>query len=353
VAQQQMVEVAKALSSEARLLIMDEPTSALTESEIRELFATIRRLTGRGVAVIYISHRMEEVSQIGERVTVLRDGRHVATRPIADVTVPELVRLMAGRELTEHFPKRRLPPGEEVLRAENVRRGRALVDVSLSLRRGEVLGVAGLLGAGRTELARVLAGADRPDGGRVVLAGRALRVRGPAEAIRLGIGLLPEDRKSQGLVASLSVQRNVALPSQPRLSRFGVVDEAAESALARRQVEDLRVRTPGLGQRVGFLSGGNQQKVVLGKWLGAEVDVLIMDEPTRGIDVAAKVEIYHLMNRLTEQGKAILMISSELPEVLGMSDRILVMHRGRIAAELSAADASQERVLAAALGHPA
>jgi ribose transport system ATP-binding protein len=351
VAQQQMVEVAKALSGEARVLVMDEPTSALTESETKRLFEAIERLTSRGVAVVYISHRLEEVKRLGHRVTVLRDGRRVATAEAAALSTAEMVRLMANRELTEHYPRRRPAPGPEVLRVEGLCRGRHVRDVSFSLRRGEVLGVAGLLGAGRTEMARALMGADPPDSGRVLLAGRELRPRSPSVAIRAGLGLLPEDRKTQGLVLALSVRANVALASLRRLSRLGVVDAGAETALARRYVDDLRVRTPGLEQAVAFLSGGNQQKVVLGKWLAAEVDVLIMDEPTRGIDVAAKVEIYELMNRLTEQGKAILMISSELPEVLGMSDRILVLHRGRVAASLDARDATQEAVLAAALGH--
>jgi ribose transport system ATP-binding protein len=351
VAQQQMVEVAKALSGEARVLVMDEPTSALTESETKHLFEAIERLTSRGVAVVYISHRLEEVKRVGHRVTVLRDGRRVATAEAAALSTVEMVRLMANRELTEHYPRRRPAPGPEVLRVEGLCRGRHVRDVSFSLRRGEVLGVAGLLGAGRTEMARALMGADPPDSGRVLLAGRELRPRSPSVAIRAGLGLLPEDRKTQGLVLALSVRANVALASLRRLSTLGIVDAGAETALARRYVDDLRVRTPGLEQAVAFLSGGNQQKVVLGKWLAAEVDVLIMDEPTRGIDVAAKVEIYELMNRLTEQGKAILMISSELPEVLGMSDRILVLHRGRVAASLDARDATQEAVLAAALGH--
>jgi ribose transport system ATP-binding protein len=350
IAQQQMVEVAKALGGEPRVLIMDEPTSALTTSEIDQLFATISRLTARGVAVVYISHRMEEVTRVGHRVTVLRDGRYVATRRLDEVTVPELVKLMAGRELTDHYPRRRTPAGEEILRVESVSRRGVLQDVSFTLRRGEVLGVAGLLGAGRTELARVIAGADRPDSGRVFLHGRAMAARGPAEAIRLGVALLPEDRKTQGLVLGLPVQANLALPSARHLSHLGVVDGTREATLAQRQVDALHIRTPSLGQRVGNLSGGNQQKVVLGKWLAAEVDVLLMDEPTRGIDVAAKVEIYELMNRLTAEGKAILMISSELPEVLGMSDRILVLHRGRLVKEFDAEQASQEQVLAAALG---
>jgi ribose transport system ATP-binding protein len=351
VAQQQMVEVAKALSGEARVLVMDEPTSALTESETTTLFETIERLTARGVAVVYISHRLEEVKRLGHRVTVLRDGRRITTADVSTLSMAEMVRLMANRELKEHYPRRRVPPGPELLRVEGLCRGRTVRDVSFSLHRGEILGVAGLLGAGRTEMARALMGADPPDSGRVLLDGRELRPRTPADAIRAGLGLLPEDRKTQGLVLGQSVRANIALASVRRLSPLGIVDASAETTLARRYVDELRVRTPSLGQAVAFLSGGNQQKVVLGKWLAAEVDVLIMDEPTRGIDVAAKVEIYELMNRLTEQGKAILMISSELPEVLGMSDRILVLHRGRVASVLDAQGATQEAVLAAALGH--
>jgi ribose transport system ATP-binding protein len=351
IAQQQMVEVAKALSGEARVLIMDEPTSALTETEIHELFATISRLTARGVAVIYISHRLEEVGRVGHRVTVLRDGRLVATHRVGEVTVAHLIRLMANRELTEHFPKKRVPPGRELLRVEGLTRAGVLRDVSFALRAGEVLGVAGLLGAGRTELARAIMGADPLDAGKVIIKGEEVRVRAPRDAIRRGVGFLPEDRKTQGLVLELAVSRNLALPSTRRLSRLGVVDAGAEKALAGRWVEELRVKTPGLDQKVVLLSGGNQQKVVLGKWLAADVDVLIMDEPTRGIDVGAKVEIYQLMNRLTAQGAGILMISSELPEVLGMSDRILVMRQGRVAAEIDAAGATQEKVLGAALGH--
>jgi ribose transport system ATP-binding protein len=353
VAQQQMVEVAKALSCDARILIMDEPTSALTEGEIEQLFATIARLTATGVAVIYISHRMEEVRRVGHRVTVLRDGRRVATHDVGAVSIAELVRLMANRELKEHFPKQRVAPGEAVLRAQGLTRGKALKGCSLTLRRGEVVGLAGLLGAGRTELARAIIGADAVERGSVEVQGRAVLARGPGDVIERGVGLVPEDRKTQGLVLGLSVQANIALPSQRRLARLGLVDARAEAALAEREIAELRIKTPSPAQPVALLSGGNQQKVVLGKWLGANVDVLILDEPTRGIDVGAKVEIYELMNRLTAQGTAILMISSELPEILGMSDRILVMHQGRIAAELPAAEATQEGVLSAALGRTA
>ena len=350
IAQQQMVEVAKALSTDARFLIMDEPTSALTSTEIHELFAAIGRLTASGVAVIYISHRMDEVKRIGQRVTVLRDGRRVATHAVADVTIDELVRLMANRELKEHFPKRKAPLGDEALRVTGLSRGRALRGVSLQLRRGEVVGLAGLLGAGRTELARAILGADPIEAGQVFISGAPVHASGPGDMVARGVGLVPEDRKTQGLVLSLSVQANLALPSQQRISPWGMVDAAAETSLAEKSVAELRIKTPGTAQRVGLLSGGNQQKVVLGKWLAAGVDVLILDEPTRGIDVGSKVEIYELMNKLTEAGVAILMISSELPEILGMSDRILVMHQGQIVAELETPGTTQEQVLQAALG---
>jgi ribose transport system ATP-binding protein len=355
-AQRQLIEIAKALAPAAAgaaarpsVLVMDEPTSSLTSREVGQLFALIERLAARGVAVVYITHRLDEVFRIGARITVLRDGRHVATRAIGDVDVPELVRLMANRDLTDHFPKVSVGRGRELLRAEGVTvRGR-LSNVSFALYAGEIVGVAGLLGAGRTELARVVAGADRCADGQLVVEGRAVRFRGPADAIARGIGLLPEDRKAEGLVAGLTAERNIALPHGRRLARFGVLPRRSESALAAPIVDELRVKAA-RDQPVRLLSGGNQQKVVLGKWLAGDTRIFIFDEPTRGIDVAAKVEIYNLMNRLTARGAAILMISSELPELLGMSDRILVMHRGRIQAEIDRAHATEERVLSAALG---
>ena len=350
VAQQQMVEVAKALSTQARVLIMDEPTSALTDSEIRELFTAMRGLTARGVGIIYISHRMEEIAQVGHRVTVFRDGRHVDTVDAAGASVPSLIKMMAGRELTEHFPRRSAAPGAELLRIESLSRGRRLRDVSLTLRAGEVVGIAGLLGAGRTELARAIVGADRPDSGRVFVSGEEVRARGPADTVDRGVGFLPEDRKTQGLVLGLAVQSNLGLPSARRLSKLGVLDAKGMAGLARKWVDDLRIKTPALGQPVGLLSGGNQQKCVLGKWLATGAQILILDEPTRGIDVGARMEIYELMNRLTDAGAGIIMISSDLPEVLGMSDRVLVMREGRIHAEFAAGDATQEKVLGAALG---
>ncbi len=349
VAEQQMVEVAKALSIDARILIMDEPTSALTEAEIEQLFAAIRRLTVGGVAVIYISHRMEELGRIGHRATILRDGRYIATVPLP-APVSDLVRLMANRDIRDHYPLPTRRRGAEILRVEGVSRGSRLRDVSFTLHRGEILGIAGLLGAGRTELARVIFGADVPEAGRVLIEGRPVRLRTPADAIRAGIGLVPEDRKLQGLVLGCTVSANLSLPQLPRLGRAGVVSRRRERDLASRWIRELRIKTPSTASQTLTLSGGNQQKVVLGKWLAAGADVLIVDEPTRGIDVAAKIEIYALLDRLAADGAGIVMISSELPEVIGMSDRILVMHQGRAHALLDARDATHERVLHAALG---
>ena len=349
VAQQQMVEVAKALSLNARVLIMDEPTSALTESEIKELFSAIRRLKTRGVAIVYISHRMEELFLIGDRVTVLRDGRHVGTRRIAETAMPELVRMMVGRDLNEHFPKQAARVGEEALRVEGLTRKGVLEDITFTLRRGEVVGIAGLMGSGRTELARAIFGADPLDAGKIFVHGRERRLNSPRAAIDAGIGFLTEDRKTQGLILVLSVQENICLPSAGTFSRVGFMQAARERAAATKAITDLRIKTPGAQQRVGLLSGGNQQKVVLGKWLCTEADILIFDEPTRGIDVGSKVEIYQLINQLAARGAGILMISSELPEILGMSDRILVMNGGRLAGEFTAAEATQEKLLKAAI----
>jgi len=350
VAEQQMVEVAKALSLDARILIMDEPTAALTEHEIGELFATIRRLKDKGVSIIYISHRMEELFEIGDRVTVLRDGRSVGSYDVRGMSKSELIRLMVNRELTELFPKERATRGQEVLRVEGLSTKGGLKDISFSLHKGEVLGIAGLLGAGRTELARAIFGVDKIASGTIYLKGEPQRISSPRSAINSGIGFLTEDRKAQGLVLPLSVKENLCLSSVDKFSRWGIMDTNGEQQAAARYVKELRIRTPGLDQKVVFLSGGNQQKLVLSKWLCSQAEVFIFDEPTRGIDVGAKAEIYQLMNRLTASGVAIIMISSELLEVLGMSDRILVMREGRITGEFSAEEASQESVLQCALG---
>jgi ribose transport system ATP-binding protein len=351
-AQQQMVEVARALSDNARILVMDEPTSALSQREVEQLFATIARVTSNGVAVIYISHRMDEVFRIGHRVTVLRDGRHVATRDIGDVTAADLVRLMADREVSEHYPRRRHARGEELLRVDRLDGG-GLKEISFSLHRGEILGIAGLVGAGRTRLARAIVGADPVGERRIVVRGSAQAIDSPAAAARAGIGFLPEDRKQQGLVLPLSVERNISVSHLSALARFGVVSGAKERGEADSAIESLRIRTPGADQLVVNLSGGNQQKVVLAKWLAAHADILIFDEPTRGIDVAARQDIYLLMNQLVENGAGLIMISSDLPEVLGMSDRILVMRGGRVTRELAAQEATDAAVLQAALGVPA
>ena len=348
-AQQQMVEVARALSDDARLLVMDEPTSALSQREVGELFAAITRLTSSGVAVVYISHRMDEVFRIGHRVTVLRDGRDVATRNIADVTAAELVRLMANREVAEHYPRRQHSTGEELLRVDRLHGG-GLAEISFVLHRGEILGIAGLVGAGRSRLARALVGADPVAERRIAMRGKAIAIDSPIAAARAGIGFLPEDRKQQGLVLRLSVERNMSLSHLATLARFGVLNRLQERREAEDSIAGLRIRTPGPDQLVVNLSGGNQQKVVLAKWLAAHAEVLIFDEPTRGIDVAARQEIYLLMNQLVENGAALIMISSDLPEVLGMSDRILVMRRGRVVRELAADEASDANVLQAALG---
>jgi ribose transport system ATP-binding protein len=350
VAERQLVEIAKALSLDARILVMDEPTSALTERETRTLFAVIRALTARGVAIVYISHRLDEIFAIGDRVTVLRDGRHVATHAVRGADRRELVRLMADREVDERLPKPAVARGAELLRIEGLRRAGVLHDVALAVHAGEIVGIAGLLGSGRTELARAVFGLDRIDAGRIFLRGRPLRIRSPRQAIRAGIGFVTEDRKGDGLVLGLSVRDNIALPVLRSLSRLGVVRAGDERALAGRYVRDLRIRTTGAEQLVLELSGGNQQKVVLAKWLAARVDVLFLDEPTRGIDVGAKQEIYRLIGRLAEEGVGVVLISSELPEIVGLADRVLVMRGGRIAGEFARAEATQERLLACAVG---
>jgi ribose transport system ATP-binding protein len=351
-AQRQMVEIAGALADpRTSILVMDEPSSALTIREVDQLFALIARLTARGVAIVYITHRLDEVFRIGDRMTVLRDGRQVVSQPVDGLRVADLVRLMSNREVSDHFPRVRAPRGAERLRVDGLGRAGALSDISFSLHAGEVLGVAGLLGAGRTELARVLAGADAFDRGQIAVDGVPVRFDNPGDAIAHGIGLLPEDRRAQGLVPALTVARNIALPHGRRLSRAGILPRGCEEALAAPIVADLRIKA-GTNQAVRLLSGGNQQKVVLGKWLTGGTHVFIFDEPTRGIDVASKIEIYHLMNRLTGDGAGILMISSELPELLGMSDRIMVMHHGRVQSTFDADDATEERVLNAAFGVP-
>jgi len=350
IAQQQMVEIAKATSRRSNIIVMDEPSATLTEHELERLFALIRQLKADGVAVIYISHRLDEIFEIADRVTVLRDGKHIATRDVKDITRDEIIRLMVGRELNQMIPKVPAPIGDVVLEVRNVSSQNKLHDVSLTVRKGEIVGLAGLVGAGRTELARAIFGADPIDSGEVLLEGRPVRVRSPQDAIKLGIGLVTEDRKAQGLVLGMAVRENITLANLRALTRFNFIMAGREREVAQKFVTELSIRTPSIEQAVQNLSGGNQQKVVLAKWLFTQSKVLIFDEPTRGIDVGAKTEIYQLMNSLAAQGVGIIMISSELPEVIGMSDRIYVMHEGRVAGELSAAEATQERIMQLATG---
>jgi ribose transport system ATP-binding protein len=346
VAMQQITEIAKALVAEARVFILDEPTAAITAEEANQLFRIVARLRDQGAAIIFISHHLEDATRIGDRVTVLRDGKYVATLAMAETTPRDLIRLMVGRELTQQFPSRPHNPGPVALQVTNLSRKGVLEDISFEVRRGEVVGLAGLVGAGRTEVARAIFGIDCHDSGQIEIHGRAVRIASPRQAIRNRLALLPEDRKQQGLVLPLSVADNIAMAAPERLpSPPGLVPPARRIRVANRFIQALRIRTPGSSQKVVNLSGGNQQKVVLAKWLLTEADIFFFDEPTRGIDVGAKVEVYRLMNELLQRGAAIVMISSELPEVLGMSDRILVMRQGRIVAELEARAATQEGIM--------
>ncbi len=349
VAQQQMVEIAKALSLDARLIIMDEPTATLTAHEIDRLFDAVRRLKQRGVAVIYVSHRLDEVKAICDRATILRDGAYVATVPVASTSVDEMIRLMVGRDLKDKFPKVTVEHGEELLRVERLTRRGVLHDVSFSVRRGEIVGIAGLVGSKRTETARAIFGADPLDSGRVFVRGTEVRIRAPHDAIARGIALIPEDRKRQGIFPPLSVRENVVLSALERFSRNGLLDVRKERERAEGFVSSLRVATTDVEKRVVELSGGNQQKVVIAKWLNTDAEVFLFDEPTRGIDVGGKIEVYRLMRDLLTRGAGIVMISSELPEILGLSDRILVMREGRICGEFDRAQATEERILNCAL----
>ncbi len=350
VAQQQMVEIAKAVSFHAKILIMDEPSATLTQYELEALFELIGNLRAQGIGIIYISHRLDEVFQIGDRVTVMRDGASIDTNPVSAMTREDIIRRMVGRELKEEYPKEAYQRGEERLRVEGLTRYGVFEDVRFSLYGGEVTGLTGLVGAGRTEVGRAIFGADPLDRGQIYLDRRPVTVRSPQEAIRQGIGLLPEDRKLHGLILGMTVRENTTLANLRALVRGLFVDKRRERQVTQSYVDNLQIRTPSLDQTVRNLSGGNQQKVVLAKWLFTRCRVLIFDEPTRGIDVGAKVEIYKLMNNLVRQGVCVLMISSELPEVLGMCDRILVMHEGRLAGELSRKEATQERIMQLATG---
>ncbi|HVO42529.1 MAG TPA: sugar ABC transporter ATP-binding protein, partial [Aggregatilineales bacterium] len=347
VAKQQMVEIVKALSYKSDVLIMDEPTAALTEAEIEELFRIIRHLREQGVGIVHISHRLEELPLIADRITVMRDGNYIDTVRAADVTIDKIVTMMVGRTIYEAAPELPEQPSQDiVLEAKHLNRGNVIKDVSFNLKEGEILGFAGLVGAGRTEVARAIFGADPIESGEILVRGQRVHTKTPADAVKNSIAYLSEDRKRYGLTLGMDVKTNVVLAAFRKfLDRFGVVQDSKVRTTAQHYVDVLSIRTPSLEQKAKNLSGGNQQKLVISKWLTADTNVLIFDEPTRGIDVGAKSEIYKLLNDLARQGKAIIMISSELPEILRMSHRIVVMCEGRITGELSSAEATQEKIM--------
>ncbi|WAA12542.1 sugar ABC transporter ATP-binding protein [Fervidibacillus halotolerans] len=350
VGEQQMVEIARAVTQKSEVIIMDEPTAALTDREIESLFSVIEDLKRRGVAIVYISHRMEEIFRICDRITVLRDGQSIDTKNIQETNFEEIVKLMVGRELGERFPKRTTTPGEIRLKVQNLDVGDHIKGIQFDVRKGEILGVAGLMGAGRTEIMEGLFGAKKGAKGVLYLDGKQIPIKNPETSIKHGIAFVTEDRKGEGLVLDLSVRENLTLPNFKKVSSIGFMKKKKEEKFTDEMIEKLRIKTSGREQVVKSLSGGNQQKVVVGKWLGIEPKVLILDEPTRGVDVGAKKEIYDIMNELTEQGVSIIMISSELPEILGMSDRIMVIHEGKITAILNRKEATQENIMVAATG---
>jgi rhamnose transport system ATP-binding protein len=350
IADQQLVEIAKALSSEARILIMDEPTAALSGVEVERLFAVARSLRDEGAAIMFISHRFEEITALCQRVTIMRDGKLVVTEMVADVTVDDMIRRMVGRDLSALFPKQDVTPGDVVLEVDGLGREGVFSDITFSVRAGEIVALAGLVGAGRSEVMQAVFGVDRYDTGTVKVHGRRLRPGSPRAAMAAGMALVPEDRRQQGLVMDLSVERNVNLPRERRLARLGLLYGSAERNEAARWTQRLQTKLGRLTDVVGTLSGGNQQKVVLAKWLSTGPSLLIVDEPTRGIDVGTKAEVHRLMSSLAADGIAIVMVSSELPEVLGMADRVVVLREGRIAARLTRAEATEESVMYAAMG---
>lgn len=352
VAQRQMVEIAKALCFDSRLIIFDEPSAVLTESEIKELMKVIRRLKEEGIGIVYISHRLEEVFEIGDRVTVLRDGSYVGEIDLHKerVSVDDIIRMMVGRSLDQQFPKIHYAQGEEILRVENLSSGKLFQNVSFTLRKGEVLGFSGLVGAGRTEIAKTIFGVYPKTSGEIYLYGKKLEIRKPSDAIAEGISLLSEDRKDEGLIQKLRIDENMMLVNQKLMQEHGIFRRKRIDKYCGDMASQLRLNTRDLGLPVSSLSGGNQQKVALGKWLLTEGKLIILDEPTRGVDVGAKVEIYHFINHMVEQGIGVIMISSELPEILGMSDRIIVMHEGKKTGELKREEATQDMILKYATG---
>ena len=352
--EQQLVEIAKAIGADARIVIMDEPTASLTERDVSSLFQVIARLRSEGVGVIYISHRLEEIAAVADRVTVLRDGETIATKRMSEVDRDELIRMMVGRELGSVFPKREITAGDTLLELRDISSREAGVHhVSLSVRKGEILGIAGLVGSGRTQLAETIFGLTPNDSGEILLRGETVTIRSPADAIARGIGYVPEDRPRHGVILEMSIAANTSLASLRQVAPHGLIDRAEERELAEGFVKQLRIKTPSVEMETSALSGGNQQKVALARWLAIGPAVLILDEPTQGVDVGSKSEIHSLMADLAERGLAIVMISSELPELLGMSDRIAVMHAGTIRGTLDRKDATQQTILSLALGHAA
>jgi ABC-type sugar transport system ATPase subunit len=350
IAQRQMVEVAKALSFNADLIAMDEPTSSLTDRETEVLFQVMRSFKERGISIIFISHRLEEVFEIADRITVLRDGETIGTADVGDLDIDQVVRMMVGRQLGDLYPKDEFERGGIVLEAAGLQEGRELKPVDVTLRAGEILGIAGLAGAGRTALAETLFGVRPAEKGQIKIGGRAVPIQHPGQAIRLGMGFVPEDRKLQGLFLNMGVRENVVISALPEVSRFSFINFSEADKLARNFIEKLQIRTPSVKQLIRNLSGGNQQKVIIARWLTLKPKILILDEPTRGIDVATKAEIHALMNQLAKDGVAVMMVSSDLPEVLGVSDRILVMRAGKIVAEFSRDEATQDNIMHAATG---
>jgi rhamnose transport system ATP-binding protein len=350
IADQQLVEIAKALTTNARVIVMDEPTAALTSSEVERLFRIVETLRKGGNAVLFVSHRLDEIFAICQRVTVMRDGRHVLTKPIGELTTQSIIRSMVGRDMDALFPKVPAETGEVVLKVDRLTREGVFTDVSFAVRSGEIVALAGLVGAGRTEVARAIFGIDRWDAGSVEIAGRRLPAASPTAAMRAGVALVPEDRRQQGLVMDFSIERNVALASLDRVQRGGLIPRGAERSFARDWVVRLQLKYGRLTNPVWTLSGGNQQKVVLAKWLARKPKLLIVDEPTRGIDVGTKAEVHRLLSELAAQGVAVLMISSELPEVLGMADRIVVLFEGHVMREFSRAEATEDSIMHAATG---
>lgn len=350
VGQQQMVEITRSLLLDARVVIMDEPTAALTERETECLFEVMRRLKAQGVAIIYISHRMEEVFGNCDTITVMRDGQTISSKPVGETTMSQIVKDMVGREISEYYPIRTVTPGEEVFRVEHLTQPGVFQDVSFSVKKGEIFGVAGLMGAGRTEIMRALFGVDPHKEGKVYLHGKEINIKNPLDAIREGFGFITENRKTEGLILDFSILKNIALPSEKNFANYSCINAQKEYEFCQILADKLGIKTTDIYQEARNLSGGNQQKVVIAKWIGMHPSLLILDEPTRGIDVGAKKDIYDLMNELTAEGVSLIMVSSDLPEILGMSDRIMVIHEGQVAGILSRKEATQEKIITLATG---